>query len=113
MKKSDTSDLVPLGTFEEQVMVAVLRTGDEAYAMAIRREIESVTGRSVTIGSIYVTLDRLEAKALVSSARTQRDDSNSRRVFAITQLGAHALAETRAMRERLWRGVELTPLLRT
>ena len=113
MKKSDATDLVPLGTFEEQIMVAVLRTAGEAYAMTIRRELEHVTGRTIAIGSVYVTLDRLESKALISSTRTQRDESNSRRVFAVTPIGARALAETKAMRERLWRGVELRPLLRT
>ena len=112
MKTPDTSDVVPLGTFEEQVMLAVFRTARDAYAMSVRRELEKVTGRTITIGSIYVTLDRLESKGLVASTRALRDESSSRRVFAITPAGAHALAETRAMRERLWRGVELKPLLR-
>lgn len=113
VKKSEITELVPLGTFEEQVMLAVLRTASDAYAMAVRRELEYVTGRSITIGSIYVTLDRLESKALVTSTRTPRDTSSSRRVFTVTSMGAHVLADTRAMRERLWRGVELRALLRT
>ena len=112
MNKRDITALVPLGTFEEQVMLAVLRTGRDAYAMGIRRELENVTGRSITIGSIYVTLDRLESKSLISSSRASRDESSSRRLFAVTSLGAHALAETRTMRDRLWHGVELRPLLR-
>jgi PadR family transcriptional regulator PadR len=112
MKNADHSTTVPLGTFEEQVMLALLRTAPDAYAMAIRREIEKVTGRSVAIGSVYVTLDRLEAKGLIASTRAHRDDSSSRRIFAVTTTGAHALAETKAMRERLWRGVEVRSLLR-
>jgi PadR family transcriptional regulator PadR len=111
MKQRKGAEAVPLGAFEEQVMLAVLRADRQAYGMAIRRELESVTGRSLTIGSVYVTLDRLESKGLVASART-RDDSGSRRVFAVTAAGAQALAETRAMRERLWRGVQLRSLLR-
>ena len=113
MKRRDAQDDAPLGTFEEQVMVAVLRNGNEAYAMSVRREIERVTARSVAIGSVYVTLDRLEAKGLVSSSRTQREDSISRRLFAVTPAGAVALAGTRAMRERLWEGVELRRLLKS
>ena len=105
MKAKQTAD-APLGTFEEQVMLAVLRKGNDAFAMAIRREIEDVTTRSIAIGSVYVTLDRLEAKGLIASARTHRDDSGSRRAFVVTPLGAQALAETRAMRERLWEGVD-------
>jgi PadR family transcriptional regulator PadR len=99
----------PLGTFEEQVMLAVLRTRDEAYGMAVRREIERVTGREVTIGAVYATLDRLEAKSLLESGRARME--GSRRVFVVTTRGACALAESRAMRERLWHGVELGHLL--
>lgn len=112
MKKPTIAQVVPLGTFEEQVMLAVLRAAGDAHAMAIRRELEEVAGRSISIGSIYVTLDRLESKALITSTRTSRDASSSRRVFALTSIGAHALEETRAMRQRLWRGVELRQLLR-
>jgi PadR family transcriptional regulator PadR len=112
MKARESSDDSPLGTFEEQVMLAVIRTGDDAYAMTVRRELENVTNRSVAIGSIYVTLDRLEAKGLIASTRAQRDDSISRRLFVVTGPGARALALTRSMRERLWEGVELRRLLR-
>src|SRR3954469_25098776 len=108
MKSPDPSDFAPVGILEEQVMLAVLRTGDDAYGMTVRRELERVTSRDVTIGSVYITLDRLEAKGLVASARTAAARaSSSRRVFAVTSIGARALVETRAMREKLWDGVEL------
>jgi PadR family transcriptional regulator, regulatory protein PadR len=112
MKSPKGSDLAPLGSLEEQVMLAVLRTSPEAYGMNVRRELEKVTGRDVTIGSVYITLDRLEAKGLVASERTEGGDAPSRRVFSVTAVGAGALAETRAMRERLWKGIELRRLLR-
>jgi PadR family transcriptional regulator PadR len=48
----------PLGVLEEQIVVAVLRTGGAAYGMAVRREIERVTGRELAIGAVYATLDR-------------------------------------------------------
>lgn len=99
----------PLGSFEEQVMLAVLRTGEEAYGMAVRREIEGVAGREVAIGAVYATLDRLEAKGLVGSGRARA--TGSRRVFTVTRKGAAALARSRAMRERLWRGIDLARLL--
>lgn len=100
----------PLGTFEEQVLVAVLRTGAEAYGMSVRRELEEVTGRDVAIGAVYATLDRLEAKGLAASRRAELA-GQSRRLFSVTPAGARALTETRAMRERLWRGVDLARLL--
>jgi PadR family transcriptional regulator, regulatory protein PadR len=114
MKSSRTPEAGLVSNFEEHVMLAVLRTGSEAaYGMAVRRELETVTGRDVTIGSVYITLDRLEAKGLVTSARTAATaESASRRVFSVTALGARSLAETRAVRDRLWQGIELRPLLR-
>lgn len=112
MKSRDAADGSPLGMFEEQVMLAVIRTGASAFAMSIRRELERVTNRSVAIGSIYVTLDRLEAKGLIGSSRAQGTETISRRFFVVTPAGARALADTRAMRERLWDGVELRRLLR-
>jgi PadR family transcriptional regulator PadR len=99
----------PVGNFEEQVLLAVLRVGDDAYGMNVRREIEGVTGRNVTIGSVYVTLDRLEAKGLVSSARLATSGAGTRRIFTVSAAGRQALAETKALHERLWRGVKLQP----
>lgn len=103
------SDDAPLGTFEEQVLLAILRTGADAFGMSVRREIEEVTGRAVAIGAVYATLDRLEAKRLVRSFRSS-GDGRSRRMFAVTRAGARALAASRAMRERLWRGINLLEL---
>lgn len=105
-----SADLVPLGTFEEQILLAVIRTASEAYGMEVRRELERVSGREVAIGAVYATLDRLEAKGLVGSTRA-RTGAPARRLFAVTRIGAEALAGTRAMRERLWQGVELRRLL--
>jgi PadR family transcriptional regulator PadR len=108
VKLRGASEPVLLGSLEEQVMLAVVRTRDEAYGMRVRREIETVTGRDLTIGSVYATLDRLEAKGLVTSSReAAAPDGTSRRVFAVTAAGTRALAETRAVRDRLWSGVRL------
>jgi PadR family transcriptional regulator, regulatory protein PadR len=104
------SEIDLLGSFEEQVMLAIVRTADEAYGMEVRRELERVTDRDVTIGAVYATLDRLEAKRLVRSVRSDADGS-SRRVFSVTRRGAEALVDTRGIRERLWRGVDLQRLL--
>jgi PadR family transcriptional regulator PadR len=107
MTRRSDGEGVLLGSLEEQVMLAVVRTGAEAYGMNVRRELEAVTGRDVTIGSVYATLDRLEAKGLVTSTRSAGGDAVSRRVFAVTAAGARSLAHTRSVRERLWNGVKL------
>src|SRR5437588_517563 len=63
------SEFVPLGVLEEQILVAVLRTREAAYGMQVRREIERVTERDLAIGAVSATLDRLEARGLLTSRR--------------------------------------------
>jgi len=112
MKGQKPVEPVLLGAFEEQVMLAVVRTGTEAYGMNVRRELEQVTRREVTIGSVYATLDRLEAKGFVTSRRVAAaSDVPSRRMFIVTPAGAHSLVLTRATRDRLWNGINVRMLL--
>ena len=56
-----------LGEFEQLVLLALLRLGQNAYGMRIRREIEERANRRASLGAVYTTLDRLEAKGFVSS----------------------------------------------
>lgn len=98
-------EFTPLGVLEEQILVAVVRTADEAFGMEIRREIERVTGREMAIGAVYSTLDRLEEKSLLRSRR-ELVLGESRRVFTLTREGARQLTETHAIREQLWAGVD-------
>jgi hypothetical protein len=61
-----------LGSLEQIVMLAVMRLGTNAYGMTVRREIEERTGREISIGAVYATLERLEAKGYVSSLPANR-----------------------------------------
>ena len=56
-----------IGEFEQLVLLALLRLGNGAYGANIRREIVDRTRRDVPIGSVYVTLARLERKGMVVS----------------------------------------------
>lgn len=56
-----------LGEFEQLVLLALLRLGNGAYGATILREIRERTHRDVPIGSVYVTLARLEKKKMVVS----------------------------------------------
>ncbi len=76
------NDDAPLGTFEEQVMLAVVHAGAEAFGMSVRREIESRTGREVAIGAVFATIDRLVAKKLISSIRGTTDGASRSDYFA-------------------------------
>lgn len=99
-----------LGEFEQLVLLAVLRLGNEAYGMTVRRELQATAQRTVTIGSVYGTLERLEAKGLVSSRREAPDPvrgGRSRRYFRVEPAGETALAEARDQMGRMWEGVHI------
>lgn len=94
-----------LGEFEQLVLIALIRLGDEAYGMAVRRELESRAGRDVSIGAVYATLDRLEGKGLVKSKRGDSSEDRggrARKCFIITGAGARALEKSQqALRHML------------
>jgi PadR family transcriptional regulator PadR len=99
-----------LGSFEELVLLAVLRAGGDAYAVSIRREIAERSGSDVAMGAVYATLDRLEEKGLVGSEVEEPDGERigrPRRHYAVLEAGREALVETRGIRRAMWRGVKL------
>ena len=56
-----------LGTFEQAVLLAIIRLADEAYGRAILKEAATRLGREVAPGAVQATLERLENKGLISS----------------------------------------------
>ena len=99
-----------LGEFEHLVMLALLRLKGDAYGMRVRREIQSRTDRSVTIGSVYATLDRLEQKGYVISSVAGGGPSakgRARRYFALTPEGAAALLRKQDAIQRMTEGLAL------
>jgi DNA-binding PadR family transcriptional regulator len=98
-----------LGEFEQIVLLAILRLGEEAYGVPIREEIERRTGRTLTVGALYRTLDRLEHKGYVSSAfsdPTPQRGGRSKRYFAVKPLGLRTLRASRAALSAMWEGLE-------
>lgn len=99
-----------LGEFEHIVLLAVLRLDDEAYGVTVRREIEERTKREVSIGAIYATLDRLEAKGYVRSRAgdpTAERGGRSKRFFRVTAQGVSAINRTHSALRSLTEGLEL------
>jgi PadR family transcriptional regulator PadR len=95
-----------LGEFEQIVLLAVARLKDDAYGMAVRAEIAQRTGRAVTIGAMYATLDRLEAKGYLRS-RDDAPEGRPRRFFELTAGGVTALETARDLQQRMWAGLRL------
>ena len=91
-----------LGSLEQLVLLALVRLGDGAYGMTVRREIEARTGRDLSIGAIYATLERLEAKGFIRShvgEPTAERGGRAKRLFRIDPRGEAALdASQQALR---------------
>jgi len=100
---------VYLGEFEQIVLLAILRLGDEAYAIPVRDEIARRTGRAVARGALYTALERLETKGCLrsrmSDPRPERG-GRSRRYYSVSASGIAALRSARAALLALWKGVE-------
>ena len=98
-----------LGEFEQIVLLAILQLGDDAYGVPIRLEIERRTGRALTVGALYRTLDRLEDKRYVSSVfsdPTPERGGRSKRYFKVTTLGLQTLRASHEALAAMWDGVE-------
>ena len=57
-----------LGQFEQIILTAILSLHDKAYGVTIHEKaVQLATPKSISLGAVYVTLDRLEDKGLISS----------------------------------------------
>ena len=98
-----------LGEFEQMVLLAILRMGDGAYGLEVRRQLEEAAERKVSRGGFYTTLDRMERKGYLKWVSEVPE--NSRRVarqrrFAVTPEGMEALKSSRKALITLWAGLE-------
>jgi DNA-binding PadR family transcriptional regulator len=97
-----------LGEFEYLMLTAAARLADQAYGAAIRQEIEAATGRSCSIGALYTTLDRLEAKGFVKTWMgdpTPQRGGRPKRMVRVTAKGVRAASHFYAAVTRVSRGV--------
>jgi PadR family transcriptional regulator PadR len=100
---------VYLGELEQIVLLAVLRLGDEAYAVPILEQIGKQAGRTMARGALYTALDRLEAKGCVRSRLGEplaERGGRARRYFTVTPSALRALKQSRLALLRLWDGLE-------
>ncbi len=99
-----------LGDFEQIVLLAILRAGEDAYGVTIRAEIASCTRRDPAPGALYTTLDRLEEKGLVSSRLgdpTPQRGGRAKRFFTVTASGTEAIARTQQAYQNLLKGLTI------
>lgn len=92
------------GDFEELVILAILKLDNDTYSVPLRELLEEATGRTISVGALFVTLDRLVQKGYLetrNSEPTGEQGGRSKRFFAVTGLGQEALSELHKPRRAL------------
>ena len=98
-----------LGAFEQAVLLAVVRLGDEAYGRAIMKEVQDRLEREVAAGAVHATLERLQRKELIASrlgGGTPVRSGRARRYYRIQPAGIRALNDAREAVDALWHGIK-------
>jgi PadR family transcriptional regulator PadR len=97
-----------LGSFEQAVLMAIVRLRDDAYGRAILKGVEERLQRDVAPGAVHATLDRLEKKGLLFSrlgSGTPVRAGRARRYYRLKPAGLRALNDARAAMDHIWRGL--------
>ena len=100
---------VYVGELEQQILLIVLRLGDDAYANPIGEMLTVAARRRVGRGALYTALERLEAKGCLRSTMGEplpERGGRARRYFTVTGAGMRALRESRRVLLGLWDGLE-------
>src|SRR5258708_3649953 len=98
-----------LGPLEQIVLLALVRLEANAYGMTVRREIEKRTGRDISIGAVYATLERLEGKGYIRSYTgepTPERGGRAKRLFRIEADGERALRVSHEAIRNMTRGLK-------
>ncbi|KPJ89458.1 MAG: hypothetical protein AMS18_12425 [Gemmatimonas sp. SG8_17] len=98
-----------LGELEQMVLLAVLQLNDQAYGTSVLRELEQRVQRAVSRGALFVTLDRLEEKGMLTSRLgdpTPRRGGRPKRYLIVTPAGVAALRRSRTAWLKLWDGLD-------
>jgi PadR family transcriptional regulator PadR len=97
-----------LGALPLLVLLALMGLSDEAYGVPISEAIEESSGREVAIGSVYITLDRLERKGLVTSRLgepTAERGGRAKMYFRVTAKGLREVRQAQRTLVTLWNSV--------
>lgn len=99
-----------LGEFEQLVLLAILRVGDDAYGVTIRRAIVERSRREVSLAAVYKTLTRLEEKGFLLARvgePTPERGGRRKRYYALSAAGRRSLRQSMDVLQRMARGLDL------
>jgi PadR family transcriptional regulator PadR len=85
-----------LGQFEQLIVAAIIALGNEAYGLQVYQKVCELADREMNLGSMYVTLERMQKKGLVRSKVAPGDDQRGgrpRRFYTVLPAGQQVLKE--------------------
>ena len=94
---------------EEILLLSILRLKDNAFALTILKEIKQRTGKKLTIGSLWVSLDSLYKKGYIDKKLAEETPAKGGRkkvFYSLTSSGVRTLRNTKEFQKSLWKGVE-------
>lgn len=94
-----------LGEFEEIVMLTIAALQDEAYGLAIKKELEKQTERKVSISAVHAACNRLEDKGFLSSFfgdKSRERGGKRKKIYQVSMEGQKALQTSYEIRQKLW-----------
>lgn len=97
-----------LGELEEVVMLSVGILYDDAYGLAIQKEIKDRCKRAITISTVHSVTSRLEEKGFLKArydGATPERGGRRKRLFTLTSSGQAAIVKMREMREDMWQAI--------
>jgi DNA-binding PadR family transcriptional regulator len=97
-----------LTRIEETILLAIYHLGEAAYGVTIRQQVEDMAQRSVSVGAIYVPLDRLTQRGLLATVTgepTPERGGRRKRYYRLTPDGLAALEAVRQFHQSIWQGV--------
>jgi PadR family transcriptional regulator PadR len=97
-----------LTKLEELVLIAVLKLKDKAYGISIYKFIVDITGKEVSVSTVYFPLERLVRKGCLQTLKgdpTPKRGGMSKRYYRLTRSGIRALRENRSLNQEAWKGV--------
>ena len=98
-----------LGEFEELVLLAVIVLKEEAFGVAIKRELETRLNQNLSVGSIQSALKRMEQKGHLTSEWGEASKvrgGKRKRLYQVTSAGRSVLEEMRDIRTSLWTSIK-------
>lgn len=100
-----------LGEFEEIVMLTIAALQDEAYGLAIKKELIDQTNRNVSISAVHAACNRLEEKGLLTAhfgEKSEQRGGKRKKIYSVSLKGQQALYDAQELRMRLWKRIPRT-----